>query len=298
VIHYIHHEDIDREKWDRAVELSIGGMPYALSWYLDIVSPGWDAIIDDDYMTVMPVPVKYKYGFRYVIQPPFTQQLGIFSSRMIEPDTVKFFVMELMERYGYINLQFNHSNVSTAFKEMFSNYVLDLNRDYNDLRSSFSENHLRNIRKTLQNGQLTISAEIQQELVEAFIKANEPFPHRISVLTQLTSKVCLKDMGEWQVAINPSGAIVSVIFWLKFRYRHIYLYSLSSEEGKTQHASFFLVNDYIRRYAGSTVLIDFEGSRIPGIARFFAGFGARVERYPVLRYRNAWKLFLRSFVPA
>jgi len=298
MVHYIHHADIDKHKWDRAVELSIGGMPYALSWYLDVVSPNWDAIIDDDYQIIMPVPVKRKYGLRYVIQPNFVQQLGIFSSQMTDSKTVQLFCRELISRFGYVILQFNYSNVSPGFTDLFPNYVLDLHRDYNELRSNFAENHRRNIRKVLQGRQLSVTTEAPPEQIEAFIHANDSFHGRISLLTQLSSIACEKGAGEWQVAVNSSGEIVSAIFWLKYRYRHIYLYSLSSSEGKSLQASFFLVNDYIRRYAGTTVLIDFEGSHIPGIARFFAGFGSRLEYYPILRYRNVWKLILHSLVPA
>jgi hypothetical protein len=40
-----------------------------------------------------------------------------------------------------------------------------------------------------------------------------------------------------------------------------------------------LVDQYIRKYAGRDIIIDFEGSMIPGIARFFEGFGAKETNY-------------------
>ncbi|MEJ5264911.1 MAG: hypothetical protein WHT29_06310 [Bacteroidales bacterium] len=297
MIHYVQHADIDRKKWDATVELAMGGMPYALSWYLDIISPQWDALVDDDYDAIMPVPVKRKYGLRYVIQPPFAQQLGVFSSKMLYPKTVEHFCNMLTHLYGYVNIQLNYSNVSPFFSKVFPNYVLDLNRDYTDLRIYFSENHRRNIRKILKDGQLVVNEGFSNAEVETFIQQQESFKSLIPFLMQLTREAIARNAGNWQVAVDQNGNIVSVIFWLKFRYRHIYLYSLSSEAGKLHRASFFLVNEYIRQNSGNTILIDFEGSRIPGVARFFEGFGARLEYYPIFQYHNVGKLLLRSFMP-
>ena len=52
-----------------------------LTWYLDIVSPGWEAIVKEEagcYVAVLPLPVRRKFGLRYLQQPLLTQQLGLF----------------------------------------------------------------------------------------------------------------------------------------------------------------------------------------------------------------------------
>jgi hypothetical protein len=65
--------------------------------------------------------------------------------------------------------------------------------------------------------------------------------------------------------------------------RIIYLMSVSSSLGKEQRAMFRIVDELIRDYSGSSFLLDFEGSNIPSIARFFIGFGGRPEVYQTLR---------------
>ena len=79
MLRYILHHDIDRKKWDAGTDNSIRPKIYALSWYLDIINPGWDAIVEDDYDSVMPVTRRKKFGLLYVCQPVFAQQTGIFS---------------------------------------------------------------------------------------------------------------------------------------------------------------------------------------------------------------------------
>ena len=42
---------------------------------------------------------------------------------------------------------------------------------------------------------------------------------------------------------------------------------------------FRIVDTFIQDHAGSGLILDFEGSNIPSVARFFSGFGAQAEIY-------------------
>jgi hypothetical protein len=43
------HTEIDKQRWDKAIENSSFPSIYALSWYLDVVSPNWQALVSEDY---------------------------------------------------------------------------------------------------------------------------------------------------------------------------------------------------------------------------------------------------------
>ena len=87
LIEYKKHSEIDRQRWDACIEGSVNRLPYALSWWLDTVCPDWDALVEDDYRAVMPLTRDRKFGFDYLYQPYFTQQLGVFSSlRPVMPE--------------------------------------------------------------------------------------------------------------------------------------------------------------------------------------------------------------------
>ena len=55
MIKYLEHEEIDLKKWDATIDASPNGMVYAKSWYLDIVSPGWEGLVNEDYNAVFPL---------------------------------------------------------------------------------------------------------------------------------------------------------------------------------------------------------------------------------------------------
>jgi len=55
MIDYLLHSDIDKMKWDACIQKAFNGNIYALSWYLDVVHEGWEALVEDDYVRVMPL---------------------------------------------------------------------------------------------------------------------------------------------------------------------------------------------------------------------------------------------------
>jgi hypothetical protein len=88
-IKHLAHIEIDRQKWDACILNACNSLVYAESWYLDIVSPNWEALILGDYEYVMPLPVKKKFGVSFLVQPPLTQQFGIFSSNKIDEEIIE-----------------------------------------------------------------------------------------------------------------------------------------------------------------------------------------------------------------
>ncbi len=79
MIVYLKSDEIDREQWDNCIRNSGASIPYPWSWFLDIMSPGWEALVDDDYDSVFPLPCNSRFGVKYAATPAFIGQLGAFS---------------------------------------------------------------------------------------------------------------------------------------------------------------------------------------------------------------------------
>ena len=94
-IKHLQHKDIDYARWDECITQSHNQLTYAHSWYLDIVSPNWEALVTENYEYIMPLPVKRKYGIPYLVQPIFVQQLGVFSKHDIPKHIIELFIKQI-----------------------------------------------------------------------------------------------------------------------------------------------------------------------------------------------------------
>ena len=119
MIRFLKYNEIDKKKWDRSVDESVNNLIYAYSWYLDIVSPGWCALIENDYESLMPLTGNKKYGIDYLFPPYFTQQLGVFSRTTLSKEKVENFLKAIPSHYKFIESSLNTHNtfeLSNEFK--------------------------------------------------------------------------------------------------------------------------------------------------------------------------------------
>ena len=99
-IHYLRRHEIDTGKWDACMDNAPNGVIYGKSFYLDhMTDHRWDALVLDDYRAIMPLTWKRKWGIAYLYQPPFTQQLGVFSREPTPPTLVSEFLSRLGEHF-------------------------------------------------------------------------------------------------------------------------------------------------------------------------------------------------------
>lgn len=279
---YFKHSQIDRKKWDDCIENAYNSIIYAQSWYLDIVSPNWEALVLNDYQTVMPLPKKKKYGLSYLTQPFFTQQLGIFSRNIIENELVEKFVSKIP--YHIYRINFNEENFCKKATAL-PNYVLDLQQNYEDIRKNFAENTKRNIKKAEKLG-LSVKNINSVDFFQFFKEINDvKYEKLLPVLEKIV--FCKNSAVKLYSVVNQEGRVVAANLTLQTGNRIINLVPVSNSEGREQSAMFFLLDYLIRQNAETEAIFDFEGSKIESIAKFYQGFGARFE--PYYQIRNYFK---------
>ena len=89
---YYTNAEIDKQKWDQCIRESNQAVIYAESVYLDYMAGEWDALVYGDYEALMPLCFRKKWGIRYLYQPAFVQQGGIFTSLPINSLLVEGFL--------------------------------------------------------------------------------------------------------------------------------------------------------------------------------------------------------------
>lgn len=280
-IKHIKHNEIDFRCWDETIVKASNQLIYAYSWFLDIVSPNWEALITENYEYVMPLPIKRKYGVSYLVQPPQSQQLGVFSAQSITTEVVNQFIHKIPTFSYEINL--NEQNfVHNALEQ--PNFVLNLNSSYDELCQNYSKNTQRNLSKAkLQNLKLSQNIDFDEfwEFNSSLTKKYNT-PHQ-NILKQLIEKGIRKKSINIFGIYSIDHKLIAALCTLVSGRRITYFLPRSNDIGKTTSAMFLLIDALIKLNCQQEVLLDFEGSRIEGIARFYKGFGAKNHPYYTLK---------------
>jgi len=287
-IQYLHHKEIDKRKWDRCIANAINKSVIAHSWFLDIVSPGWDALVENDYESVFPLTHRTKFGIRYLCQPPFTQQLGLFTTGLLTIEKTDKFLALAEANFRLIEICLNSMNKSAHEDPVQSrvNILLDLIPEYIHLRKNYSDNLKRNLQKA-NNSNLRFQLDIDYQLIINLFSENRGKKiknSRLKVFYTLSllfiegrQRQCAFSCG----VFNSEGSLIAGALFFYLHERLIFLFSGLNEDGKKTGAMAFLIDQVIRKYAGTQTILDFEGSIDPGIARFYKSFGSHVSYYPM-----------------
>ncbi|RYZ22930.1 MAG: GNAT family N-acetyltransferase [Chitinophagaceae bacterium] len=248
------------------------------------MSPGWDALVLGNYEALFPLPWRRKAGIRYVYQPFLTAQLGLFA-RDPGPALLGRFLEAIPKSFRLVELPLNAGNKTSAAGAhtlLRANYVLDLAPAYEQLRAAYRENIRRNIRKALQYGCAEERDTPLPEII-ALARAHADDDAGLSAFGELYRLLEARGQAFARGIRGRDGALLASAVFLRDRKRAYYLLVGNHPNGRTLGASHLLIDAFIREYAGSPLLLDFEGSDLRNLAFFYSSFGAREEQYPQLR---------------
>src|SRR5580658_3606681 len=114
------------------------------AFYLDAMAAGqWDALVLDDYRAVMPLTWRSKAAIRYLYQPAFTQQTGIFSPSPVGPALVEAFLRQLDLHFRFAEIYLNYTNAHASLTPR-TNYILPLDAPYEQLVGRYRKDLIRN----------------------------------------------------------------------------------------------------------------------------------------------------------
>ncbi len=290
---------INKSRWDDCIGNAVNGNLCAYSWYLDIVSPGWCALVEGDYENVFPLTVSSKAGIKYIIQPYFTQQLGLFS-RSFSPETkLTEFLKSIPSDYKYIDINLNTTNPVSPSGNVsdMTNLELDLKNEYDEIAHDYQSNLKRNLKKASQN-KLSILKNVRPEELISLFRANkgQDLKHlndkQYLLIQRIAYESIQKGLGEIWGAFDEFNQLVAGILWVNSHQKSIFLFSALSETGRNLNAMPWLIDTFIRQNAGKSLTLDFEGSNDEGLARFYSSFGAGKVIYQ--RYvKNTLPVFFR-----
>lgn len=310
MIELLRHPEIDQTQWDACLQRADKPLVYARAWYLNAVCGSrWQALVekkDGRYVSVFPVPFRSFLGETSVVQPLFTQQLGLFCTPESQHRNPAEYLEFLPQHYQQAVYQLPWAELSLpSFWNLRArpNYELSLQPEYAVLRQGYATNLKRNLKKA-SGANLSATADGNVETLLSLFKAtkgqelNDLKARHYAKLKTLCQHAQAAGAGQlWQV--SQQGITLCTAFLLFSGDRITYLFGASSATGRQLNAMAFLLDYVVQQQAGTSQTFDFEGSEVPGVAKFYANFGAQPVQYLSLSFQpqaTARPWILRAFI--
>lgn len=285
---------LDTRAYDACVEASPHGTIYGLSWWLDIVSPDWDCLVwveNGEYAAVLPLPVRQKYGIRFVHQPLFCQFLSVYGR--VNDERAASFLPELLRRYRFVaslSLEYPPAPVSWPYGRLtpFATHLIPLEQSIDTIRAGYNRDRKMNLQRAGKQGwERVIGTEIAtlgsffKENHEAGIEggADQQAYALLEILFTETEKRGLSAL--WYA--EREGMKEAGGWFVTWKGRTLYLFNAATPTGRKGNARTFLIDLFLQEHAGTSGYFDFESAPVEAISGFYASFGGDPAPYYEIR---------------
>lgn len=287
-IRYLQRKDIDEQAWNRCIDTADNGLIYAYSYYLDAMCTAWDALVLNEYEAVMPLPWRRKWGMTYIYYPGYIAQLGLFG-KGIHTTLLQDFLHAIPKHFRYWDFPLNYGNVFSLKEYHFqerNNFVLHLGSSYAELYACYRDNLKRNLKKAVQFG---CRPEDNIDIKEVSILAKDQViqfnvsEDDINRFEQLYHLLHQEEKAVTYGVYSSQKQLLASCAFIFSHKRAYYILVGNHPNGRTLGASHMLIDAFIRDYAGTDLLLDFEGSDLRSLAFFYSSFGAVNENYTAIK---------------
>lgn len=290
MLRFVRHQDIDPEKWDDAVTTASSPTLFARYDMLDLLTGDahWHAIVEDDYLAVMPLPYRSKWGIYYIYTPFFLPQMGIYAAQPTDAEKTLMFFNAIPKQFLQVDLLLNHHNTASLLpgkRVNMTSHQLSLNDNYPHLYEKFSQNTRRNI-KAAEKQNLTFekNGALVDEIIRLFRenRGKERAVHyreRDYLNLSRAAERLLQDGLLDVLGVRAAGKLIAGALMVRDGQRIWFWFSGRDENAAECKPVFFLLNEYIKQYCGTGLVFDFNGSNNENVARLYRSFGG--VPYPV-----------------
>lgn len=239
------------------------------------------------------IPVYKKLFIEQVYVPPMVQR--IYMPEAVNNESfAKKLIQELSSSYsaGIVSIS-QELSLSGITKIKKTNYILSLNQSHEQLSANYRKGHKLNLKNFYQNHiqiEESISIEESVNFYRKFSNPEIPAFYKKAELLHRCMSACFQHNGGLLIqAKDPDNQLIAMAFFSIYNKRLTYHLSCSSPSGKKHNAMYGIIDYVIRNYQNKEMILDFEGSTIPGLALFMSGFGATAENYFSYRWnRNSF----------
>lgn len=283
MIRRLKYHEIDWDKYQKCLENSEQRKYSAEKKFLDATADkNWEVLIYNDYEAIMPITFIKRFGFKIIVNPKLTQQLGIFSIK----DSINLnekFLKYFEKNYNIWYYAFNEKNRFKTNLKTKKNFVIEKN-SYEFVRQNYSPKRKRKLR--LNPGVLE----------HAEIKENIKFSaSKIFILKNMIGADNKKDKGHFIKIIEVfsennlldfygfyfQGELINLVAIYQDKKTSVLLGTYNTKDKVKLNGASNLIDFAIKKNIESKNF-DFEGGDLPNMEEYFRGFRAEQKNYVVI----------------
>ena len=282
-ISYQKHKDIDVSKWDDCIQHSFNSTVYAFSWYLDLFCGEWDALVEGDYHSVMPLLYKRVLGRYIIYTPALIRELGVFSRQPVNADKTSQFLTAVPAHFNPYHILLNKYNPLLKDLPVYKKHVyfdLDLIRPYHKISGNFTVELRRKLNVAVAR-QLSYIRGVSPNDFVLFLQEHHIKTDRVirdqnfRVLRSLMATLIRTSTGELWGVYNENNELASVALIAFVNNRIILLFHADDPYQSGDYPHLFLIDRIIDRYAETNSILSLEYSSDVNHRELYMNFGAR-----------------------
>ncbi len=229
-------------------------MIYADSFYLDQMAE-IGMLLYDDYEAVMPLTWKTKWGIRYLYQPAFIQQGGVFSSDQLNTELIQHMLDKAFSEFPFAEITLNHGNeikpgTAQLQTSLRNNFILNLQRSYEQLYENYDASFTKSLRRIKKFELQYAVSEDHKKIIQLYqdlygkrlpFFSGKDFLHIENICEQLAAEGNLISRN----VTNTRNELLAAVILLKDEKRLFNIISCITEAGKKLEANYFLYDQVI-----------------------------------------------------
>lgn len=299
---YITNDSLDFKKWDKCIKKAFNGDVFAYSWYLNIVAGQWNALVENDYEKVMPLPDRKFAGYPIISQPKLSGALGVFSTTTLNSEIINKFLDQVPSEYRYLKLKLNKHNYIESKdhnRDKKISFDLDLIKPYLKLKEKYPP-----LFKTLLNKAEDFSFRMAPSIsieniiqlgqrtnpVKSFFHQEDLISRQLLVATAINNK-----MGQLCGVYDKDNELNALAFFVWSHQKASLVFYMLNKSKQRLAALFFLIDDFIRNNSEKNLILHFELHRNSELVSLLEKVGAKKSE-SFYYYKNSLPWYLKPFV--
>ena len=290
-ITHLENNFVNSELWDTCISNSVNGCVFAYSWYLNQSCPGWNALINENYTIVMPLPNIKLLGTPTIYTPTFSSHMGIFSTQPFEPNILNNFIKSIPNDYKHIDLtldklNFSKTDQTSKYLSFEQAYELDLIRNYQKIKNQYNNQLIEKL-DIIENSKLNMVGGVQLiDLLQLYV-ANENYSsHKLNEtkLKQLRNigLNCLRNnAGEIIGAYDSNNNLCAAAIFLSSHNKAHLVFHAQNKYAYKNFILDYLIDYFIKRHSEKNLTLSINRFCSNGVD--FKLFGGLLTSYPKLK---------------